>query len=78
MDSSECGDLESSPLLAPYSVEQKHGTFSAVDMMNYSVNVYDNGNVLEIVTNAGNVIGFIIGSSSKFKIFYYSYKPPPL
>ena len=53
MDSSECGNLEQSPLLAPFSVEQQYGTFSTVDMMNYSINVYDNGNVLEIVTNAG-------------------------
>ena len=61
VDTSETGDLESCTLLAPYKHEQQYATFSKVDMMNYSVNIYENGNVLEIVTNAGmfGVVGML-------------------
>ncbi|CAH1781843.1 unnamed protein product [Owenia fusiformis] len=54
VDTSESGDLEQCKLLAPYSIEHEYGTLSKIDMLNYSVNIYNEGNVLEIVTNAGS------------------------
>ncbi|KAL8612352.1 hypothetical protein ACOMHN_020171 [Nucella lapillus] len=54
VDTSERGDLESCQLLASFYEEQKFARFSDADMMNYSVNIHNDGNVLEIVTNAGS------------------------
>ena len=55
MDTSESGDLGSCDLLAPYKDEHKFATISPSDRMNYSINIYEEGTVLEIVTNAGKL-----------------------
>ncbi|XP_023932445.1 tripeptidyl-peptidase 2 [Lingula anatina] len=54
VDTSEQGDLESCKLLANYREEHQYGTLSNEDMLNYSVNIYNEGNLLEVVTNAGS------------------------
>ncbi|XP_076435935.1 tripeptidyl-peptidase 2-like isoform X2 [Babylonia areolata] len=54
VDTSERGDLESCKLLASYHEEHDFARLSEADMMNYSVNIHNDGNVLEIVTNAGS------------------------
>ncbi|XP_014663971.1 PREDICTED: tripeptidyl-peptidase 2-like [Priapulus caudatus] len=54
VDTSETGDLTSCALLANYREELKFSTLSASGMMNYSVNIYNDGNLLEVVTNCGS------------------------
>lgn len=53
VDTTGRGELCECKLLASYHEEHQFGTFSRVDMMNYGVNIYNDGNTLEIVTNAG-------------------------
>lgn len=53
MDTTERGDLCECKVLASFHEEREFGTFSRMDMMNYTVNIYNDGNTLEIVTNAG-------------------------
>ncbi|KAK2181249.1 hypothetical protein NP493_405g05002 [Ridgeia piscesae] len=53
VDTTEKGDLESCTLLASYREEQQFSTIGTSDMMNYSVNIYEDGNVLEIATGSG-------------------------
>lgn len=50
MDTSERGDLESCSLLGEYSETQDFACISSQDMVNFSFNVYDEGNLLEIVS----------------------------
>ncbi|XP_071949542.1 tripeptidyl-peptidase 2-like isoform X2 [Antedon mediterranea] len=52
VDTSEVGNLAESTLLSSFKENHKFSTFSDADMLNYSVNVYDDGNLLSIVTNA--------------------------
>ncbi|CAG8455950.1 13834_t:CDS:10 [Funneliformis caledonium] len=54
IDVDECGDLRGVPLLTDYRKEYQYQTFSQEDMLNYSVNIYDNGNIVSIVTVAGD------------------------
>ncbi|XP_060602891.1 tripeptidyl-peptidase 2-like [Ruditapes philippinarum] len=54
VDTSEEGNLSQCKLLASYREEHQYGTLSTDDMMNYSINIYNDGNILEIVTNAGS------------------------
>ncbi|GFS05149.1 tripeptidyl-peptidase 2-like, partial [Elysia marginata] len=62
MDTSETGDLSSCKVLSPFKLNQEYGTISQADMMTYSVNIYDEGNMLEVVTNAvlGTDVGFTL------------------
>lgn len=49
MDTSQSGDLASCDLLGEYSLTQDFATLNKSDQLNYSVNVFEGGNVLEIV-----------------------------
>ena len=60
MDTSQCGDLASCKVMASYREERQYSTFSAADMLNYSLNIYEEGNVLEIATNSGAFYRFDI------------------
>lgn len=54
IDSREDGDLTGAKPMANFSVEYQYQPFSNADLMNYSVNIYDEGSLLSIVTTAGN------------------------
>ena len=52
-----CGadeNLKDVKLLSPFKDSNEFATFSADDMLNYSINVHDEGNLLEVVANAGS------------------------
>lgn len=53
VDTSEAGDLASCTLLCNYSQCHRYGTLGHSDLLNYTVNIYDDGNLLEIVTTCG-------------------------
>nr|XP_054771091.1 tripeptidyl-peptidase 2-like [Lytechinus pictus] len=54
VDTSSCGDLASCTVLANYKEDHQMATLSNLDMLNYSVNIYEDGSILSIVTNAGS------------------------
>lgn len=54
VDEDGSGDLTKRPQLADYREELQYSTFSDVDLMNYSVNIYDEGNILSLVTTCGS------------------------
>ncbi|XP_064639092.1 tripeptidyl-peptidase 2-like isoform X2 [Lineus longissimus] len=54
VDTSESGDLSSGKIMAAYREEHEFATLTVDDMLNYSFNIYNEGNTLEIVTNAGS------------------------
>ena len=47
------GRLQDFKPLTNYCIEQQYGTFSAEDACNFVCNIYDDGNVLSIVVDAG-------------------------
>ncbi|KAG7310304.1 hypothetical protein JYU34_003059 [Plutella xylostella] len=49
IDTSESGDLSSGPLLGEYSVTHEHTHLTPLDEMTVSINVHNEGNVLEVV-----------------------------
>jgi len=54
VDTSLVGDLESCKLMQSYKEKLQVSTFSDDDLLNFSVNIYDDGNVLSIVANGGS------------------------
>jgi len=50
VDTSESGDLASCDLLGEYSLTQDFATLTKSDQLNYSINVHEGGNILEIVS----------------------------
>ncbi|CAN5159311.1 hypothetical protein BH23VER1_BH23VER1_03290 [soil metagenome] len=53
VDSDEDGDLTDEALLTNFAFELGHGTFQDGSLMNYAVNVYDEGKLLSIVVDSG-------------------------
>lgn len=49
INTSEDGDLSSSVLLGEYSQTYEYATLTTSDQLNYSINIHDEGNTLEIV-----------------------------
>ncbi|KAG2195613.1 hypothetical protein INT47_005981 [Mucor saturninus] len=54
IDINENGDLSDQPALTDYRKELKYHTFGKADLLNFSVNIYNNGDILSIVTLAGS------------------------
>jgi tripeptidyl-peptidase-2 len=54
IDKDESGDLRQAKLLTNFSDEHQYDSFGVDSMLNYSVNIYDEGQVLSIVTCAGS------------------------
>ncbi|KAK6617784.1 hypothetical protein RUM43_014012 [Polyplax serrata] len=50
LDTTEKGKLDECTLLGEYSQTHEYGTFSKDDQLNYSINVHNEGNILEIVS----------------------------
>eukprot|EP00795_Rhopilema_esculentum_P016379 gene16379-7781_t len=51
IDTTETGDLASCTVLRPFRTSGDFSRFGDDDMLSYSINVYDEGNTLSIVTN---------------------------
>lgn len=66
IDINETGDLTKAVLLTDFSLERQFMTFSDVDLMNFSVNIYDEGKILSIVTTSsshGTHVAGIVGAN---------------
>ncbi|KAJ3325149.1 tripeptidyl-peptidase II Tpp2 [Boothiomyces sp. JEL0866] len=66
IDTDESGDLTKVPILTNYRDELQYATFSIETMLNYSVNIYDEGQTLSIVTcggTHGNHVASIVGAN---------------
>jgi len=53
VDVGQQGDLRTTTAMTNYRRQRQFGTFSEDSLMNYVLNIYDDGNVLSIVTTAG-------------------------
>lgn len=49
VDTTEEGDLEKCPLLGEYSITHEYAPLTKADQLNFSMNVHDGGNILELV-----------------------------
>lgn len=49
VDTSEQGNLENCPLLGEYSITHDYATLTSFDNLNFSINVHDDGDTLELV-----------------------------
>lgn len=54
IDTSECGDMEKCEVLANYKDCHRYGTFTHLDMLNYTVRITPDDNLLQIVTDSGS------------------------
>ncbi len=54
IDTSEKGDLEACKVLSNYRDKQEYGTFSYIDMLNYSLRIIPEEKTLQIVTDSGS------------------------
>jgi tripeptidyl-peptidase-2 len=53
IDTDEDGDLGEERVLTNYRLEREYGTFSDDDLLNYAMNIYQEGDLLSIVVDAG-------------------------
>ena len=66
IDSSETGDFSTIEPMTNFAYSRQFRRFSDIDAMNYSVNIYDEGSVLSIVTDAGAHGTHVAGIVSAF------------
>lgn len=62
VDTSEQGDLENCPLLGEYSITHDYASLTLLDNLNFSINVHDDGDTLELV-----------GLCCKFFLFFFAF-----
>ncbi|KAK7343691.1 hypothetical protein VNO77_12634 [Canavalia gladiata] len=65
-DDPDCGKLANFVPLTNYRTERKYGVFSKLDACTYVVNVYDNGNVLSMVTDSSPHGTHVAGIAAAF------------
>ncbi|KAK9291310.1 hypothetical protein L1049_019255 [Liquidambar formosana] len=65
-DDPECGKLANFVPLTNYRIERKFGVFSKLDACTFVVNVYDEGNVLSIVTDSSPHGTHVAGIATAF------------
>lgn len=53
VDTTETGDFADAEAMTNFKVERQWSTLSERDSLNYALNIYDDGNTLSIVTDAG-------------------------
>ncbi|MEE3001706.1 MAG: S8 family serine peptidase [Planctomycetota bacterium] len=53
VDTDEDGDLADEALLSNYRLNRSYATFGEDDLLNFCVNIYEDGNLLSIVADAG-------------------------
>lgn len=53
IDTDEDGDLADEKLMTNYKVKRQYSTFGEVDLVTFAVNIYQDGDVLSIVVDAG-------------------------
>ena len=66
VDTDEDGKLADETLLTNFRLEREYATFGEEDLLNFAVNVYEDGNLLSIVTDCGahgtHVAGIVAGN----------------
>ncbi|MBA0831085.1 hypothetical protein Goarm_015575, partial [Gossypium armourianum] len=65
-DDRKCGKLADFVPLTNYRIEQKYGIFSELDACTFVVNVYDEGNILSIVTDCSPHATHVAGIATAF------------
>ena len=65
-ESKSSSDLSALPAMTDYYKEFQYGTFSNVDMMNFAVNIYQNGKVVSIVCDAGAHGSHVAGIAARY------------
>ncbi|CAH9123538.1 unnamed protein product [Cuscuta epithymum] len=65
-DQPECGKLADFIPLTNYRTERKHGVFSALDACTFVLNVYNDGNILSIVTDCSPHATHVAGIAAAF------------
>ncbi|XP_057446180.1 tripeptidyl-peptidase 2-like isoform X2 [Lotus japonicus] len=65
-DDPDCGKLANFVPLTNYRIERKHGVFSKLDACTFVVNVYNDGNVLSVVTDCSPHATHVAGIASAF------------
>tara|TARA_Y100001934_G_scaffold270920_1_gene356603 strand:+ start:1851 stop:5675 length:3825 start_codon:yes stop_codon:yes gene_type:complete len=69
IDTDEDGDLTDEKAMTDFKTEREYSTFSRLDLLNYAVNIYDNGDLLSIVADCGDhgthVAGIVAGNYPK-------------
>ena len=53
IDTSESGDMSTLECMTSYSIYRQYSKFNALDSLVYAINIFDNGNILSIVTDCG-------------------------
>ena len=61
IDTDEDGDFEDEKLLTNFRTEREYGTFNEENLINYVLNIYEDGNLLSIVVDCGTHASHVAG-----------------